>query len=203
MADSLFPPNKLTPKFALLKALAIGKTSARSQFELSLEDVIREYPKDSVSIRAKELLDYVKEHQAKGDNTAGNIPGAFDSLSLFTFTPATPQLFLMVFQNNKVMSSSLIPRIKAFNTVNFQMQTLAVTNGNLDLTLQYLAVNSFKDKAEAMTYFDTFSKEKGLLSDINPQDVQYFIITPENLSQLVKTKSIQIYSQFFTKNYLQ
>jgi len=46
-ADQSFPANnKLAPKFALLKAMAVGKTRALKDFQFELEDILRRYPKD-------------------------------------------------------------------------------------------------------------------------------------------------------------
>ncbi len=204
-ADELFPANKLTPKFAFLKALAIGKTKPVDDFVLSLEDVVRAYPKDSVSSKAQEILDYIKHRNENPDSTSSNsLQNVIDSSALFTFKPETPQYFMIIYQNNSVNTPEVLAKLKAFNTVNYQMENFTVTNGNLDLTFQYISVLTFKDKQAAMNYYISVMNEEGLLSKLkDDRDVKFVVISQDNLVQLSRNKQIDSYNQFFQKKYVQ
>jgi len=200
-AEELFPANKLAGKFAFLKALAIGKTKPVDDFVLSLEDVVRTYPKDSVSISAKEILDYIKN---RGNVTEVSLPEVVDSSSLFTFKPLSPQYFMILYKNSAVNTTEVIAKLKAFNTVNHQFENYAITNGNLDLTYQYISVLSFKNKEIAMIYYNEVLNEEGLLSNIKEdRENKFLIISQDNLLQLSRNKSIDAYNRFFQKNYVQ
>lgn len=209
-ASTDFPPNsKLTPKFAYLKALAIGKTRALNEFQFELEDVIRRYPKDSVSIKAQELLSYIKGNSISAtarDTTpvdTNNLVDPFASSAKFKFEMRSTQFFLIVYQKGALQPEALIGKITAFNNLDFGPQQLKTMKGNLDLNLQYIAVMSFADKDDAMNYYMTIAAEENLINQFDPEQVNYFIISQDNLSELTRTKDIKGYGAFFRQKYLE
>lgn len=201
-SDELFPGNKLAPKFSYLKALAIGKTKPVADFVLSLEDVVRSYPKDSVSIRANEILEYIK-HRSDSPDTSKALSNVIDSSAIFTFKPESPQYFMILYKNSALNTPDIISKLKAYNTVNFQEENYAITNGNLDLTFQYISVLTFKDKEAAMNYYIGVMNEDGLLNKIQDSEVKFVIISQDNLVQLSRNKLIDSYNRFFQRNYIQ
>lgn len=201
-SDELFPGNKLAPKFAYLKALAIGKTKPVEDFVLSLEDVVRTYPKDSVSIRANEILEYIK-HRSDSPDTSKTLSNVIDSSAIFTFKPESPQYFMILYKNSALNTPDIMSKLKAYNTVNFQEENYAITNGNLDLIFQYISVLTFKDKEAAMNYYIGVMNEEGLLNKIQDSEVKFFVISQDNLVQLSRNKSIDSYNRFFQRNYIQ
>lgn len=209
-ADQSFPANnKLSPKFAFLKAMAVGKTRNINDFQFELEDVIRKFPKDSVSMKAKEILDYIKGNdvQATAIDTmpvdTNNLTDPFAKSAKYTFDANSMQFFVIIYPDKALATAELISKIKAFNNIDFTDQNLTVTNGNIDLKLQYIAVMSFETKDDAMTYYQTIVSEQNLLDQFDPQLVQYFIISQTNLSELTRTKDMKAYSAFFQQKYLQ
>lgn len=208
MADSLFPPNKLTPKFALLKALAVGKTRPVEEFRFSLEDIIRVYPKDTVATRAQQILDFLQGRTVPRDHPDSllarqQLNEAIESAVAWTFVPESPQMFLILFQKNALNPAETTGKLTSYNNLNFQDYNLKVQNGNIDLTLQYITIMSFPNKNEAMDYYMQVMEEQGLLTDFDPALVQFFVISQDNLTQLARSKNITAYGQFFQKNYLQ
>ncbi|MFN8155396.1 MAG: tetratricopeptide repeat protein [Bacteroidia bacterium] len=209
-ASNDFPAdNKLTPKFAYLKALAIGKTRAITDFQFELEDVIRRYPKDSVSFRAKEILDYIKGNnvQATAIDTTPvdtvNMVDPFAKSAKYVFDMKASQFFMILYPKGVLNPDELINKIRSFDNLEFSEQNLQVMKGNIDLTIQYIAVMSFPTKDDAMTYYQTIVAEDNLLSEFDPQQVNYFIISQENLTELTRTKDIKAYTAFFRTKYLE
>ncbi|MBL7923237.1 MAG: tetratricopeptide repeat protein [Bacteroidia bacterium] len=209
-ADQSFPANnKLSPKFAFLKAMAVGKTRPINDFQFELEDVIRRYPKDSVSFRAKEILDYIKGNDVK--TTAldtlpvdtNNLKDPFAKSAKYTYDPNSLQFFVILYQKASLVTNELINKIKAFNNIDFPEQQLTVNNGNIDLNIQYIAVMSFNTRDDAMMYYETIVSEDNLVNQYDPQQVQYYVISQDNLSELTRTKDMKAYSQFFQQKYLQ
>ncbi len=209
-ADQSFPANnKLSPKFAFLKAMAVGKTRTINDFQFELEDVIRNYPKDSVSIKAKEILDYIKGNNVK--ETAidtlpvdtNNLSDPFAKSAKYIFDANSMHFFVIIYPNKALVATELIPKIKAFNNIDFTDQQLTVNNGNIDLNLQYIAVMSFESKDEALIYYQTILAEHNLLDLYDPQLVQFFVISQTNLSELTRTKDMKAYTRFFQDKYLQ
>ena len=206
MAEELFHNNKLTPKFSLLKAMAIGKIKPLADFTFALEDIIREFPKDSVSMRAKDMLDYIKaksqiipSDSLKNAEHLKNMP---DSTAQFSFSPKGEHFFVVIYKKDELDQNALMAKLNAFNTVNHQADKLKLTNGNIDLAFNYITVFSFADNSTAMSYFTEVMSEEGLLSGIDKNKVNFYVITPENLTTLAKKKNIPAYSEFFQKNYI-
>ena len=209
-ANNEFPANnKLTPKFAYLKALAIGKTRAITEFQFELEDVIRRYPKDSVSIKAQELLNYIKGNnvtETAVDTTpvdTTNMVDPFAKSAQFTFDVKAQQFFLIVYPKGVIQPEELTGKINAFNNLEFSPLQLRTMKGNIDLNIQYIAVMSFSNKDDAMNYYMTIAAEDNLISQYDPQQVNYFIISQDNLSELTRTKDIKGYGAFFRQKYLE
>jgi hypothetical protein len=206
-ADALFPNSKLAPKFSLLKAMAVGKTKSAQDFELALEDVIRNHPKDSVAIRAKEILDFMRGKNIKElpkDTTATTslLQNLLDSTTNYLFVPDVKQYFLILYKSNSLNTPDVISRLKSFNNVNYSNEKLEVKNGNIDLTYQYIMVTEFASSAIGMAYYLDIMKSTDVLGESDPSKVFYFVISQDNLAQLVRSKNIPAYSLFFQKNYL-
>ncbi|MBL0095308.1 MAG: hypothetical protein IPP46_01570 [Bacteroidetes bacterium] len=209
-ADQSFPANnKLSPKFAFLKAMAVGKTRSINDFQFELEDVIRSFPKDSVSMKAQEILDFIKGNNVKATAIdtipvdTNNLTDPFAKSAKYLFDANSMQFFVIIFPKNALAPAELIAKINAFNNIDFTDQQLTVNNGNIDLNLQYIAVMSFESKDDAMTYYQTIISEQNLLDQFDPQLVQYFIISQTNLSELTRTKDMKAYTEFFQQKYLQ
>lgn len=209
-ADETFTPtNKLAPKFALLKAMAVGKTRPMDDFKFELEDVIRRYPKDSVSTRAREILDYISGKNVKTTtlDTAAvdttNLKDPFAKSAKFIFDQKSLHFFVVLYPKGVLQANELIRKIEAFNSLDFPELNLTVQNGNLDLTLQYIAIMSFSSKDEAMAYYETILPENNLLTVYDPEQVRYFVISQDNLSELTRTRDMKAYTRFFQDKYLQ
>jgi hypothetical protein len=207
-SDALFPNSKLAPKFSLLKAMAVGKTKTVQEFELALEDVIRNHPKDSVATRAKEILDFmhgknIKELPKDTSSTTSTLQNLIDSTTKYVFVPDIKQYYLILYKNNSLNTPDVINRIKGFNNVNYTTDKLEVKNGNIDLTYQYIMVTEFATTKAAMDYYTAILKSPQVLGENDPSKVFYFVISQDNLAQLARSKNISAYSLFFQKNYLQ
>ena len=111
--------------------------------------------------------------------------------------------FVILSPKGLIQSAELITKIKAFNSRDFSNLPLTVNNGNIDLNIQYIAVMSFPNKDDAMSYYESIVGEENLVNQFDPQQVQYYVISQQNLSELTRTKDIKNYSQFFQEKYLQ
>lgn len=220
-ADSLFPPNSLTPKFELLKSLAIGKTRPISDFELSLRDVIAHYPKDSVSITAKNILDYITKNNLNGGKKAVNQEvtdsskteniNQSDSTQAnnelpktpFAFNPDTIHYFVMVFENKTINLNELKIKISNFNTKFYSVAGYQINNAFIGSEKQYLAVKQFTNREEASSYMETLLSDEEVFDDKSNYEYQVFLISPSNFGKLMVTKDIEGYLNFYDEQYSQ
>ena len=208
-ADESFPANnKLAPKFAFLKAMSVGKTRSLENFQFELEDIIRRYPKDSVSIRAREILDIIQGKNIKTtvkDTAAvdtNNLIDPFARSAKFVFDMNALHFFVIIYPNGSLEKSEVTPKIEGFNNREFTDQSLTVNGGNIDLNLRYMAVMSFATKGEAMGYYERIMGEPGLLDGFDPELVRIFVISQSNLTEVTRTKDLKAYSEFFKTKYL-
>lgn len=209
-ADESFPVNNaLSPKFSFLKALAVGKTKTLNDFQFELEDVIRRYPKDSVSIKAREILDYIQGNSIKATSIdtlavdTNNLKDPFAKSAKYLHEAEAMHFFVVLYPKGAVVATELMTKIKSFNGIDFPELNLTVNNGNIDLNIQYIAVMSFATKDEGMQYYESIVAEENLVNQYDPQLVQYYVISQQNLSELTRTKDMKEYSKFFQQKYLQ
>ena len=102
------------------------------------------------------------------------------------------------------MNASVVENnLESFNEKMFPGRNLNVVKGSVDLTNKYVIVNTFSDKKEGMIYYETVMAEPGLLTGLDPAEVQFYVISQENLGQLAQSRNFAAYSKFFQKNYLQ
>lgn len=216
LADTLFPKNNiLAGKFALLKALAVGRTQPVSSFEVALEDVVRAYPKDSVSIRAQQILDYIRnvskqtqESTPPGDSTsvANNQQKQMNEVidsTAFIYAPESPQLFLILLKINSTDIAALKSKITSYNNLNYKGAKMDLQSGNFNLDYQYVTVTGLKNKEDAMTYYESISGDESIAGSLEESEPMFFVISQNNLTQLARTHDVNKYALFFQENYAQ
>ena len=209
LADTLFPKNNiLAGKFTLLRALAIGRTQPVPQFEIALEDVVRSYPKDSVSVRAQQILDYIrnrnKKEEVAGDSSAQTKEmNEVINSTAYIFAPESPQMFLIIVKMGMADIPQLKGNIASFNNINYAGVKMDLQSGNLDLNFQYVTVTGLKNKEDAMTYYNTVMGDETVSGAIAEAEPQFFIISQDNLTQLARTHEVEKYASFFQEKYLQ
>jgi hypothetical protein len=127
----------------------------------------------------------------------------FAKSAKYSFDPKGQQFFVILYPKGALQTQELVTKIDAFNNIDFPDNNLTVNKGNLDLTLQYIAVMTFGNKDDAMLYYETIISEENLINNFDPEQVRFYVISQENLSELTRTKDIKAYSEFFQQRYLQ
>lgn len=209
LADTLFPKNNiLAGKFSLLKAMAIGRTQPVAQFEVALEDVVRAYPKDSVSVRAQQILDYIRKQnkvtETPGDTTPKQVLNQelIDSTA-FIYSPESAHMFLILLKIGTTDIKDLTNKLTSFNSANFSEQDPKVLDGNFDLEYQYVTVTGFKNKDDAMNYYYSAMGDETIAGSLEISEPVFFVISPSNLTQLARTHDVNKYASFFQTKYIQ
>ena len=77
--------------------MSIGKTQPLKNFELALQDIVHNYPNDSIKDMAQDVLNYIHGNSAglKGEQP----PVADTTAKLYVYSPETPQIVVIAFQN--------------------------------------------------------------------------------------------------------
>ncbi|MBK8846359.1 MAG: tetratricopeptide repeat protein [Bacteroidetes bacterium] len=229
-ADSMFPPSALTPKFDFLKTLSIGHLRPVRDFELSLRDIIARYPADSVSGKAKEILDYITKNslsqstqKTEADTTQqvkesdGKIPEGDNEeeaqrkmeeeleakKKLFSFNEDTTHYTMFVFENSGFNSNEFKIKVSNFNSKYYSINSLQINSAMFNSDKQYVTIRQFGKNQEAMDYMNTLMSSEEVFDENSNYEYQLFIISPANFNKLVVNKELDAYINFFDENYNQ
>ena len=197
----------LTPKFDMLKTLSIGRTQQLSVFEVSLNDIIRNYSTDSVKDVAQEILDYI--HNKKTDNETPKevIPATEDTSAannkLFSYLPDTLHNVILIFQNigGPLDPDGLKNKISDFNSKNFNSKNLELQDLLFDHRNKIFVLRSFKNKQDALQYSSLFNNNDDVFGNVNTDAYQIYVISVNNLSLLLKLKATDKYEDFYRDFY--
>jgi hypothetical protein len=199
-ADSLFPGNQYKPKFDYLRTLSIGKTSNVDDFAESLKNIVRDYPKDSVSIQAQDILNLITKMKSNKGSWIDSIKGV--AIDTFNFRPDTSQFYVIVFPNKSLDANQLKSKFSDYLKKYYSTSGLTVMSLFLDANNQMIVVKKFSNKWKGMDFFYGIKLDEDPLKGF--ADVQFtsFMIDEHNYTLLYKEKNLSKYFDFFNANYL-
>jgi tetratricopeptide (TPR) repeat protein len=199
LADSLFPGNKLAPKFDLLKAMAIGKTQPVDRFIASLNDIIIRYPQDSVRTRAQDILDYLNGHKSDGPPpaTVDTIQGPAE----YEYSADSAHFFMLIFDGKSADINKLKIRVSDYNREYFSTMGLNITASMLSPSSQYVLVKSFPSADDALTYITGIMTDEAVFNGIEQGTFRQFVISASNYAILFKDKDVDRYAAFYLQHY--
>lgn len=195
-----FGKNDFTPRFAYLKALSEGYLYGIDSLEKGLIVVTAKYTKSEVYEPAKAMLDAIKKQKntfsaADTLKNPNNLPG-----TEYTFNEGDPHYCLVVLNELKLVDKAK-EAISDFNGKYFSTQKLemiVLPKG----TKAYINVRTFKNKDEAMDYYNLLNAKPETFSELDKKDFQLFAISVNNISVFLKKNDIEEYKAFFNARYL-
>lgn len=199
-ADSMDLKVNMKAKFAFLKALCVGHTADKKQFETALRSVVVNFPKEEVKPRAQDILNML----------AGG--SSLDSLSLKTdtakiknsgyiFNAAKEHFFIIVVDPGVANPQTILAATADFTREYFGSKNLNTNIVPLGKSKQLLTVKPFENASSSMDYFSTFRDNSEVIKDYPPGSIPFYSISKENYLMLIKSEKIEDYGIFFTKNY--
>lgn len=206
-SDVQFPQNILTPKFDFLKTLSIGRTQPLNVFEASLNDIIRNYSNDSVRYTAQDILDFIKAN-GTSNFTGGEAPvPANDTTSankkIFTYQPDTLHYVILIFQNigGPLNPEKLKYKISDFNGANFSNKVVKLDDFLFDHRNKIFVLKTFSNKQEALQYRNVLYDNDAVFGQIPPDAYKLFVISVNNMPQLITLKKTDSYEDFYRQFY--
>ena len=114
----------------------------------------------------------------------------------------SPHLFFILIDDIGVNLPETQSLISKFNNSNYKLDSLATTNLLLNKNDQILSVRDFKNKAEALAYYELI-QESSITEKLflNPH-IKPLVISTNNYTQLLKEKNIKDYMKYFNEIYL-
>jgi tetratricopeptide (TPR) repeat protein len=186
---------KLAPKFALLKALCIGRLRPLSEFESALMQVVAGYQKDPVSGEAQQILNYIR-------GMAGTLPMTPDSTKTPFKEGVNKEHYCIIIANTKGLQlQPLLTSISNFNTEFYESSGLNTTNMPFGKDKMMVTIRSFSNKKKAMDYFITLRDAGSALSQLTLGEYFAYPITKDNYTTLFKMLNPEDYYDFFIEFY--
>lgn len=212
------PDNNFLGKYYLIKALAISSRNDPTSFENVLKDIIAKFPDTEESEKAAELLgdlNDAKIRKAREERAQAGAPDDPDDpddkdatadtkdldTSMFKEDSSGEHFFALIFPKAEENATEVKELIAQFNSEFFKNANLRVTNSFIDKDHQIVIVRSFKAKDDAMDYYDTFGKNKSILTPLLDKKYPSFAITTKNFTVLFRNKNPDVYQAFFQENY--
>ena len=191
----------LVPKFNYLKAVSYVKNKDSVNCVKTLQSIIDKYPASPVKPKAQNLLDFYTGKTKTAVTSKDSIKNA--SAKTYKLNEEAIHLYVLVVTLDKsIKISDLKNALSDFNTKNFSIGKLTISNVYLDNTRQIITITNFENKTKAMLYYNSLKNNKNVFSKLKPSDCMQFIISVDNYPIMYKNKDIDSYYQFFTKNYL-
>ena len=189
--------HEMMPKFALLKAMCIGNLEGKDAYINSLKEVIGKYPDSDEERRAKEIIRLLS-----GGADVAEDSGKTDPNSKFKLENDKVHYCITVINGDKIKLTDAKGDVADFNRKYHSLSKLRISNIYLgaDTNLPILVIRRFKDKTEAMVYYDGVQKNKQDFLGKN-DNYEVFAVTQHNYREILKSKSLDGYREFFEDNY--
>ena len=187
-------------KFALLKAMSVGKLSGKEQYIEALRTVVAQYPNTAEQIRAREIIRFLG-----GDEEAFN-KSWNDQLIVTSYKVQNDKLHYVVvvlYNDDVVKIDEAKIAINNYNNLFHKLKKYSIRSFivNREEKTPAILIRKFEDKSEAMTYYNEVN---GRMKDFLPEeaDAEVYAISQHNYREMIKSGGVSSYKQFFEDNYL-
>ena len=191
------PPDQLAPRFLLLKAFCVARTSDERTFKEELNNIIRLWPETEESTRAGEIIDYlnkkIPELKVEEETAVANELYIADTTQIHRFVLIIADPSFNINQANFDVISYNID-----NYTNNNLKTQGVITGNKYIMI---TVSGFKSYIQSLEYYKAFDITK-YMRNATGAKMYSFIINTGNLDVLNKDLNPERYMLFFKENYL-
>ncbi|MEJ6798975.1 MAG: hypothetical protein QNK75_08105 [Crocinitomicaceae bacterium] len=187
------PENEYRSKYMLLKAMCQGKLNPEKTTLLpNLNLIVKEFPKTPEAIRAKEMIDIIKNGFSKFE------PVDLTENPLFTYDDQLEH-YVLIFIPKGDNSSLSKNKIVDFNKEFYSRAKLRVSSKIFGDVQSIVVIDKFENDLEAKEYIRTFKATRKHLMDL--QGAKTTLITQPNLKTLFETQKLREYEMFCEEYY--
>lgn len=202
---SQFPKSDFEDKLSILSALITAKTVDISSYKLALRKFMEDYPKSNLQEFAKKCLENADK------STSGNpaVP-TLDSTALAS-KPKAPsfnenlnqtQFFLVLIPTLNIPESDILAALSDFNSKFYPGEELSITSLPFgDNKHVMIKIQELPSKIQGMYYLKKMQESGPFKKEFKTLKPVFVLCTQENLQTLYRTKAINDYVVFYTKNY--
>ena len=193
--------NALQPKFHLLSAMSLGSIQGKDVYVKALRDVIAKHPNTPEKARAEEIMRFIQGDAAAFDNTdmkeVDDIFSEEDNLKHY--------IAIVTFNMVPETFDKALIQVSEYNKEQHEDKRLQLSDSNLnkDENTDIILVRKFKNKAEAMEYYNDIIKAGNDFIENSLGGYAIYAITQRNYRKMVIERSDSRYRLFFNKYYLE
>jgi outer membrane protein assembly factor BamD (BamD/ComL family) len=192
-----YPQDQLAPKFQLLHAYAVAKTSDERNFRTDLGILIKTWPKTIESKKAEEIITYLNQKSPELKVEAEKVIAA----ELYKKDTTVTHVFALIIPDPSFNINQATFDVISYNIDNYTNKNYR-TEGTLGKSKYIIiTVSGFSDYSQAMDYYSKFNAEKNVRNS-SGKNMMTFIINMENLKLLNADGNPERYQLFFRDNYL-
>lgn len=196
----------LEPKYLLLEALCLAKTSDLKTFKSALSNLSGTFANTDEGKLADVMIKQVERRElmlASGqtdlDIAPANTAQTQQTQSVYTLSEGEHMFVLLVPKRSNI--NQLKFNIISFNVDEFIDANLNVTNQPYNDYIEMITCTGLKDRKTATRYFNLIGKESKVFAGLKPNDYQMFVISIDNFARFLSERSIPDYLNFFKANY--
>jgi tetratricopeptide (TPR) repeat protein len=190
------PRNHLRPKYALLRAMAIGGLHLTGPFREALARISADFPGTDEAKAAAAMLANLRT----GDQPEAPVDTAKTEVG-YSEDPGDQFIVFMV-PDSAGPISNVKAAISDFNQQYFRNTPIEVSATIWDKHTQVIQIRLFQTKEKAMEYYSLFETDASVLRGINDQGFPLFAISSGNYTRFYTNKDEMGYSDFFERTYL-
>ena len=193
---------EMKPRFALLRAMVVGKKDGKEPYIGELRKVVANYASSEEATRAKEILRLLGERAGAA--------GALDKAAIaatavetnFTLEPDKSHYFLAALPKGESMATAKAA-VADYNSEYHRLDKLAI--GNVYMMSEgeqtpVIVIRRFRNQEEGMNYFAGVSGKKAEF--MKGTEFTPVLISQTNYREVLRSKSFAEYIAYFQQNYL-
>ncbi|MDH3651862.1 MAG: tetratricopeptide repeat protein, partial [Saprospiraceae bacterium] len=192
----------LLSKFSLISAMCIGRLQGREQYVNALKELIAKYPNTEEEEKAKEIIRLLGIRFTETNEGIEEI----DPDAYFQLGPSDNMHLILVAlkeDSDGAKQNQARIQISDYNKKYHKLDRLNVATIvlNGDRSIPLFVIRRFSKRDVAMKYYDGVqSNLKDFIED--PTSYEVFATSQRNYRKIIQLKSIDLYRDFFVKEYL-
>ena len=194
------------PRFAFLNAVAEGRLVSVDTMAFRLYNLVRTYPRSSITPYARRVLENVNEEYHLGlvlteiDKTEGGDKPEVKKEALYTYEPNIEHFVMIVCDSKTVRIDPLMVRISDFNKTEHRTRTFNVKSVVLDDARTLITIGSFDGQEKAVDYVTSMQISDYVFGGIDKAKYKITPISLKNYPVFYQSKDMEEYNAFLKSN---
>jgi tetratricopeptide (TPR) repeat protein len=192
-----YKEDQLAPKFMLLRAYSVARTSDERAFKEELNSLVKSWPESDESKKAGELIAYlnqkIPELKVEEEKEIAK--------ELFVADTVSAHVFVLIIANPLFNINQAAFDVISYNIDNYTNNNYRTQGELIDNKYIMVTVSGFTKYAQVMNYYNSFTVER-VVRNPSSARIYSFIISNDNLKTLNTDKNPERYLLFFKENYL-